>query len=180
MEKINKHQKVFSFLLAVAFVVTVSTVSSVASAQSVLSAVFPDTFLKNGKIDIGSFIGLVFQVVLYAALLWTVWNVVLAGIGIAGAKEDGEKRKKGIQAVINAVIGLVVALLAFGIVNTVTGLLGANIDNLEVTTTPCIGTDNSTRISFSGFLTRDGRECVLKDSSGREIRRGPVISDTNR
>ncbi len=159
MKKLKKLNKAFSAFITLALVVMITAITSVAGAQSAFESVFPTSFLNNGKFDLESLVRLVFQIILYAAILWTVWNVVLAGIKIAGAKEDADKRKEGIQAVINAVIGMVVALLAFGIVSTVAGLLGTNIKKFELSTTPCVTKDGK-----AGFYKKEadgviGPEC---------------------
>jgi hypothetical protein len=158
MKKTKLFNKLFGFVLAVVMMTTALTAGSVASAQagqnSFLCAAFPCNGIlgPGGTIDITSIVALVFRIILYAAVLWTIWNIVLAGIKIAGAKEDADKRKEGIQAVINAVIGLVVALLAFGIVSTVLGSFNAN-NSLDLSV-PCTGfrTENGgIRVAKAGF-----------------------------
>mgnify|MGYP005849116041 CR=1 FL=1 len=182
MKQTNKLQKLFSLLLAVAITVMAYTALNVASAQTTnpkceetaLGAAFGCSgLLTNGTIDPSSIITLVFRIILYAAVLWTVWNVVLAGIKIAGAKEDADKRKEGIQAVINAVIGLVVALLAFGIVTTVTRQIGGG--DVEISTSICTAKDIATKATFTGFYVKGSDKiCVLKDGSGKILRSGCV------
>lgn len=181
MKQTNKLQKLFSLLLAVAMTIMAYTAVNVANAQSIpceetaLGAAFGCGGLLggDGTINVESIVTLVFRIVLYAAVLWTVWNVVLAGIKIAGAKEDADKRKEGIQAVINAVIGLVVALLAFGIVTTVTRQIGAN--PINITTTPCTAPDKDTGVTFTGFLVKDTtKTCVYSNSAGEIINSGCV------
>lgn len=159
--------------LVMVFMMTWTMVAgtSVASAQTnVLCAAFPCNGIlgPNGSIDITSIITLVFRIILYAAVLWTVWNVVLAGLKIAGAKEDADKRKEGIQAVINAVIGLVVALLAFGIVATVTNTLNAG-EAGALTGTPCSGIRPDTKEAAFGIESNG--KCLLRrtDSTGKVI-----------
>ena len=175
----NTLNKVFSFILAASMAFMVFTAAGTANAQSnscatsTLGAVFGCSGLldSSGGINVSSIVQLVFRIILYAAVLWTVWNVVLAGIKIAGAKEDADKRKEGIQAVINAVIGLVVALLAFGIVTTVTRNIGAS--NVEITSTPCTAKNtgvpaNSPNLTFTGFVSnKDSDTCVLMGSDGK-------------
>ncbi len=78
-------------------------------------------FGPEGTINPQAIVRLVFQVLLAAAILWVVYNIVLAGLKIAGAKDDAEKRKNGLKSIVNAAIGLVVALSAFAIVNTLKG-----------------------------------------------------------
>jgi hypothetical protein len=161
--------KLFGLFVAVFMTFSVVTTVSVADAQSnFLCAAFPCNGIlgPNGSIDLVSIVTLVFRIILYAALLWTVWNIVLAGLKIAGAKEDADKRKEGIQAVINAVIGLVVALLAFGIVLTVTNTLNAgNVAN--ITGIPCTGIrpGSTPPVAAAGF--RDSaNQCVLTENVG--------------
>lgn len=165
--KTNKSlNKVFGVVLATSMTWAAIAAGSLVDAQStsVFCQAFPCNGIlgPNGTIDINSIITLVFRIILYAAVLWTVWNVVLAGLKIAGAKEDADKRKEGIQAVINAVIGLVVALLAFGIVATVTNTLNAG--NLELTGVPCTGHRNGSTVYEAGFKDNTGK-CYTTDST---------------
>lgn len=186
MKTQKKLSKVFNLILAafLAVMVLTTTVSANSNAgeckeTSGLGAAFGcGTILgKDGTISVTSIVTLVFRIILYAAILWTVWNVVLAGIKIAGAKEDADKRKEGIQAVINAVIGLVVALLAFGIVTTVVNQVGGGA--VEVTTTPCTATSSGgsggANVGFTGFV-KDGapNTCVLLDANGGVIYEGTI------
>lgn len=155
--------KVFGLLVAVFMTFTVVTATNVANAQNnnILCAAFPCNGIlgASGTIDVASIVTLVFRIILYAAVLWTVWNVVLAGLKIAGAKEDADKRKEGIQAVINAVIGLVVALLAFGIVATVTSTIGAGNVGQNVGA-PCTGKRSDNQAFAAGIRDQAG-VCVL-------------------
>jgi len=171
--------KILSFIFAVSMTFMVFTAAGVSNAQTAcenttLGAVFGCTGLISGDggINIASIVQLAFRIILYAAVLWTVWNVVLAGIKIAGAKEDADKRKEGIQAVINAIIGLVVALLAFGIVTTVTRNIGAS--SVEITSTPCTArnteTQNSNGLTFTGFVdAKNSNRCVLLGADGKTV-----------
>jgi hypothetical protein len=106
-----------------------------ASAQGLgLEAAFGGAGLSN--LDFQSVITIVFQILLAAAILWVVYNIVLAGIKIAGAKEDADKRKEGLKSIVNAAIGLVVALSAFAIVQIVQRQLTGS-SNAQLGT-PCI------------------------------------------
>lgn len=176
MSKQKTLNKIFNFILATSMAFMVFTAAGTAQAadckDSTLGAVFgcEGIFDQSGGLNIPSIVQMVFNVILYAAILWTVWNVVLAGIKIAGAKEDADKRKEGIQSVINAIIGLVVALLAFGIVNTVTKNIG--VTTLEVNSTPCTATNEETAdnkgLKFTGFIDKkNSKHCVLLGADGK-------------
>lgn len=171
--KTNKSlNKVFGVVLATSMTWAAIAAGSLVDAQStsVFCQAFPCNGIlgPNGTIDINSIITLVFRIILYAAVLWTVWNVVLAGLKIAGAKEDADKRKEGIQAVINAVIGLVVALLAFGIVATVTNTLNAG-NVIELSGVPCTGHATGSTVYKAGFKSKDGTKCISSEDNKTEL-----------
>jgi amino acid transporter len=124
MKSINKLAKVIATVG-----VTGMTMASSAFASSAVESVFPKNGILSDSLDVQSIIDLVFRILLAVAVLWVVYNIVLAGIKIAGAKDDADKRKNGLKSIINAALGLVVALAALPIVNTVqkqiTGTPGA-------------------------------------------------------
>lgn len=170
----NNKKIAYTILLSTLFIVLIYP----ASAQ--LSNAFPVPF-GEGILDLGSVITFVFNIVLYAALLWAVWHIVLAGFTITKAKDNAEERKKGIDAIINAVIGLVVALLAFVIVSVVTNFLGVSSSDLEISSIPCTGRtqdgevfpgfhpiidENTRQVDYNICATKDGRKI------GDVVRRG--------
>lgn len=140
----NNKKIAYTILLSTLFVILLYP----ASAQ--LSSAFPTPFGENGQVDLGSIVSFIFNIVLYGALLWSVWHIVLAGFIITKAKDNADERKKGIDAIINAVIGLVVALLAFVIVSVVTRFLGVSTSQLELSSFPCTGRTGNNEI-FPGF-----------------------------
>lgn len=172
MTRTKKLNKLLTFLFSVFLGVAVLG-SGVVNAQnntcntnSGLGSVFGCSIVNSdGGFDVNSVITLVFQFVIGAAVLWVVWNIVLAGIKIAGAKEDADKRKEGIQAVINALIGLVVALLAWGVVVIVANTVGGNIREVG---TPCtFDSKLTTGLVKAGTIQIQGgnRVCVSADGT---------------
>jgi hypothetical protein len=115
MKSINKLAKV----IATAGATGLAMASSAFAADNGLSSVFPKNGILSNSLDLQSIVVLVFRILLAVAVLWVVYNIVLAGIKIAGAKDDADKRKNGLKSIVNAALGLVVALAAFAIVNTV-------------------------------------------------------------
>ncbi|MCX8034844.1 MAG: pilin [Candidatus Dojkabacteria bacterium] len=148
-------------------------------ANAQLSSAFPTPFGEGGRLNLGAIVSFVFNIVLYAALLWAIWHIVLAGFTITKAKDNAEERKKGIDAIINAVIGLVVALLAFVIVSVVTNFLGVSTSQLEISSVPCTGRTSDGEV-FPGFHPQNGdminyQECATKDGkkTGNVVRSTP-------
>ncbi len=146
-----------------------------------LANVFPTPFGGDGRLDLGAIVTFFFNIVLYVALLWAVWHIVLAGFTITKAKDNADERKKGIDAIINAVIGLVVALLAFVIVSVVTNFLGVSVYQLEISSVPCTGRTANGEV-FPGFHPQgqngiDYNTCATKDGrkTGSVIRGGTSI-----
>lgn len=118
MKKINKIVKVLSVLGVSAMAMSTSAFAA-GGTTSGISSIFPTTGILSDSLDLQSIVVLVFRILLSVAVLWVVYNIVLAGIKIAGAKDDADKRKNGLKSIVNAAIGLVVALAAFAIVTTV-------------------------------------------------------------
>jgi hypothetical protein len=78
--------------------------------------------IPNQPLTIETLVTLIFKIALYVAMFWLVLNIMLIGVKIAGAGDDADKRKEVLQSAINAVIGLVIALLSLGIVNIMIGI----------------------------------------------------------
>lgn len=83
-------------------------------------------FARTNPLD---YIILAFQILLAIVILIVVYRIVVAGITIANAKEDADKRKEGFVKMLNAVIGLVVALSSYGIVMAINNAFGVKIDS---------------------------------------------------
>lgn len=80
-----------------------------------------DVLIKRNPVE---YLALVFEVFLAIVILVVVFRIVMAGIGIAGAKEDAEKRMEGFKSLLNASIGLIIAISAFVVTVYLAGLLG--------------------------------------------------------
>jgi membrane-associated HD superfamily phosphohydrolase len=174
------------FLVVFAVVFSLSTVAYAQNANNScgsdpLSAAFGcNSIINSGRgIDIGSIITLFFRGLLIASGVWTVWYFALAGFKIGSAKEDANKRQEGIKAAVNAVLGLVVALLSFGTTSLITGAVGGSAA-ISAVGTPCTAVDDQTQLVFTGFMEQEGGSvyCVLRDAQGNQLRRGPVTSRT--
>jgi hypothetical protein len=161
MKKINKLTKISALVLANTVYFGYTSFASAAdncNPDSPLGKVFKCGGVFGGTISLQSIITLVFQIILVAAILWVVWNIVRAGITIAGAKEDAEARQNGLKSIINAAIGLVVCLSAFAIVNTITDQLG--VDPTTEIGLPCTG--KSGDITKAGTINNSG-DCQTVD-----------------
>jgi len=145
----------------------INTASAACDPNSALGMAFGCDGIFSGEINLKSIIALIFRILVVAAILWVVYNMVVAGITIAGAKEDADKRKNGLKSIINACIGLVVCLSSYAITNTVQKQLGTDVDpSIGV---PCTGTDANGLTSTGTVDPTDG-EC--KDLDGN-----PLIRD---
>jgi hypothetical protein len=71
---------------------------------------------------------IIFQTVLGLAVALVVFRIVMAGMKIANAKEDPDKRNEGLKMLMNAVIGLVVAISAYGITTLVRNTFGGKAE----------------------------------------------------
>ena len=89
-------------------------------SQAASVAVDPD---KCDSGDLNSFITLIINAVLFIIGIVAVVMIVLGGIGYATSQGDPGKVKKGKDTILYGIIGLVVALLAFAIVNFVLGAI---------------------------------------------------------
>jgi hypothetical protein len=75
------------------------------------------------------FIATIIKVLLAIVMVIVIFRIVLAGISIANAKEDGDKRKEGFQKVVNAMLGLIISLSAFGLTQVVQNALTSNVSD---------------------------------------------------
>lgn len=176
-------RKVASIMVLLALFFVAYSFGTVAYAQSnnncgsdPLSAAFGcNSIINGGRVDFGSIITLFFRFLLAAAGIWSVWNFALAGFKIGGAKEDASKRQEGIKAAVNALLGLVVAILSFGVVALTAGAVGGG-SAISSIGTPCTAVDQQTQLVFTGFIEQErGSEyCVLRDAQGNQLRKGPV------
>lgn len=163
----SKTNKVFKF--GVASLLVATSLMSMASAQG-LSDVFPKNGLLGDSLNINSIVVTGFKLILAIAVIWVVYNIVVAGIKIAGAKDDADKRKNGLKSIVNAAIGLVVALSAFAIVNTVQNQITGRVDtNINL---PCSYDIPNGGGVGTGITTneRGTRECKSTDGNFYPIR----------
>jgi membrane associated rhomboid family serine protease len=149
-----------------------STATS-AECAGALGKVFGCDGLIGGTINLQSIIAFVFRILLIAAILWVVYNIVMAGMKIAGAREDADKRKEGLKSVVNAAIGLVVSLSAFAITNTVAKQVGSEAD-INRAGIPCTGTyipvGSTTSVSALGSMVNG----LCKDEFGNTLTPAPT------
>ena len=150
---------------------TTGTGATDTECSSALGRVFGCDGLIGGTINLQSIIAFVFRILLIAAILWVVYNIVMAGMKIAGAREDADKRKEGLKSVVNAAIGLVVSLSAFAITNTVAKQVGSEAD-ISRAGIPCTGTyvSNGTNVSAVGSMVNG----VCKDEFGNPLTPAPT------
>lgn len=87
-----------------------------------------DTFGLLEPRDPNDFIILVFQILIYAALIIAVGSIVFAGYKIAGAGDNAEERKKGFDRLIWSIVGFVLAILALTIINLISSFFGYQFD----------------------------------------------------
>jgi len=104
--------------------------ANASTAQSGLSGVNPDS---SDSMDLMAGIKLILGAVFGIIGVVAVVMIILGGISYATSQGDPGKVKKGKDTILYGVIGLIVALLAFAIVNFVLGALGGGTTD---TTTP--------------------------------------------
>lgn len=150
MKNINKLAKVIAMTGATGLAMASTTFAS----SNGLSSVFPKDGLLGSSLDMQNVVNIGFRLLIAGVIAWVVYNIVLAGMKIAGAKDDPEKRKKGLQSIINASLGLIVALAAFAIVNTLTKQITGEPPTTAIGL-PCKYKDSSGNIKL-GIKTEDG------------------------
>lgn len=69
--------------------------------------------------DLQSIAKLILYILIVAAVLWALWNVVQAGLMYSGAGEDADKKKKATQKIIAAVVGLIIVVVSFTILSLI-------------------------------------------------------------
>jgi hypothetical protein len=107
--------------------------ANASTAQSGLSDVNPDG---SDSMDLMAGIKLILGAVFGIIGVIAVVMIILGGISYATSQGDPGKVKKGKDTILYGVIGLIVALLAFAIVNFVLGALGGGA--ADTTTTGAI------------------------------------------
>jgi hypothetical protein len=69
-----------------------------------------------------------FQILLAVVIILVVYRIVVAGMTIANAGDDADKRKAGFVKMINAIIGLIVAFSSLGITMLINSAFGIKVD----------------------------------------------------
>ncbi len=87
-----------------------------------------DTFGLLEPRDPNDFIILVFQILLYAALIIAVGSIVFAGYKIAGAGDNADERKKGFDKLVWSIVGFVLSILSLTIINLISSFFGYQFD----------------------------------------------------
>lgn len=94
----------------------------------------------SGVFDIESIVRLGLYLVIVAAIIWALWNVIRAGLEWTGAAEDPEKKKSATQRIINAIIGLIIVVASFTILSLVSNWFGGDLAGSIGQ--PCVATGN--------------------------------------
>lgn len=118
--------------------------------------------------DLQSVIRIFLYIVIVAAILWSLWNIVRAGLEYSSAAEDPEKKKKATQRIISAVVGLVIVVVSFVILSLIGSWFGADTGE-QIIGIPCQNEDGdvgvwvkyeSEKYSGCGGVTAGDDVCV--------------------
>lgn len=107
--------------------------------------------------DIPKLISLLLSIAIAVAVLWTLFNLIKAGIQYTGSGADASKKKEALGSVISAVVGLVIVLVSFVIIEFVGGFFNLNVNdtarrlNLGI----CADPINKTRTGIKTYGTID-------------------------
>lgn len=138
------------------------------AAEDTLGSGTPLGNISSNVTNFSSLIKLLLQIAVAAAILWTLFNLIKAGIVYTGAGADAGKKKEAIGSVISAVVGLVIVLLSLVILYFVGGFVGVNPDT-AVSTINALGPCKISGSNTQGVKTRCvGNSCATdgsKDSS---------------
>lgn len=127
----------------------------------------PDVFCGvSGVFDVESIVRMALYLIIVAAIIWALFNIVRAGLEWSGAAEDPEKKKKATQRIINAVIGLVIVVASFTILSLVSNWFGGNLATRIGQ--PCAGDGDYEGVV--GIVKREGTvyKCIDPDT-GQEL-----------
>lgn len=94
------------------------------SAQTALEGVKNVNDTAGAETDLESSIGVILNAIIGVIGIVAVIMIILGGIGYATSQGDPGKTKKARDTILYGVIGLIVTLLAFAIVNFVLAQLG--------------------------------------------------------
>lgn len=83
---------------------------------------------KTGSDDLSTLVGNFIDIILYVAGVLAVVYLIYSGILYITAAGNPDAAKKGQQGIINAVIGIVIIVLAFFIARAVTNFAGGATD----------------------------------------------------
>ncbi|MDO4219769.1 MAG: pilin [Candidatus Saccharibacteria bacterium] len=103
--------------------VTIYGKSSADCAQAGSLASDPDSC--NGN-DLNTMIRTIINGVIFVVGMVAVVMIILGGVNYATSQGDPGKVKKGKDTIMYGIIGLVIAILAFAIINFIIGMLGTS------------------------------------------------------
>jgi len=91
----------------------------------------------NILLDPNTVIRIALYLVIVAAIIWTLWNIIVAGFNWAASGGDEEKRGKATKQIISALVGLVIVAISFTILSLVVSLFTGSTQGLKLGI-PCI------------------------------------------
>lgn len=124
------------------FILLVGLLSPLVVVQPVFAAAIeicpttgPFAKLCNLKFDnVGTIIGNLITIILILAIVIAVFFLIYGGIRWITSGGDKQAVENARNHIIAAIVGLVIALLAFFIINFVGSLIGVNLTNLTIPT----------------------------------------------
>jgi len=114
-------------ILTVAGATLLSAVSSVHAQASWL----PSYFSNNSNQSLNSIIGSVLTLLLFIVVIGAVIYITLAGLKYITSQGEANKAKEAQAAITNAIIGVVVAFIAYFLVTFILDRLGFNPDQFD-------------------------------------------------
>lgn len=86
----------------------------------------------NLLLDPNSIVRLALYLIIVAAILWTLWNIIQAGFNWAASGGDEERRGKATKQIISALVGLLIVVVSFTIMSLVVNWLGGARQELKL------------------------------------------------
>lgn len=116
--------RTLKYILAIVFMVGIVAMPAVVSAQDPCAYATQSTLCSsNNTADPNSVLNTVMNVLFFIVAAVSVIAIIVGGIMYATSAGDAGRTKKAKDTILYAVIGLVVAIFAFAIVNWVVGEL---------------------------------------------------------
>lgn len=125
LQKITSSQKIKGVVTAIAvFTLLLMPLAAVHAQPDIFGGEnAPEQFVGEDQVDVGEFIVSILEIVLSIVGLIAVVFLVWGGFKYMTASGDEERVKSAKGTMINAIIGLVIVLLAFAIIQVVATLL---------------------------------------------------------